>query len=409
MKVLFLCGVFGPQVENTLLKTAKKPIEYSANIFQQKLIAGFEAAGADMEIVSAPFVGSFPNTTSLVQFHSESYQDENYRYVSFNNIWGVRNISRAQALKKATASFAKAHDDQKLIVVYSPHTPFLEAAVHAKKTDPSIRICLVIPDLPQYMNLNARVSLVYKTAKKFDIARFDALNKYVDSYMLLTEEMKNKLAVGGKPYLVVEGIIDDIQCLTDMVKKEIPDRQKRERKIVYTGKTNEKFGIKQLVDAFGLIESGDYRLILCGKGDSDSYICEKAKTDPRIEIKGQVTPLVAAEYVAEADVLVNPRRNDEEYTKYSFPSKNIEYLVSGNPVVAHMLDGIPPVYRNFLHVPADDSAEALKNSIMEAAEASGQEIETRRNDAAKYLEKLIAENVANRLMDMNFEGSYLPS
>lgn len=409
MKVLFLCGVFGPQVENTLLKTAKKPIEYSANIFQQKLITGFEAAGADMEIVSAPFVGSFPNTTSLVHFHSESYQDENYRYVSFNNIWGVRNISRAQALKKATASFAKAHDDQKLIVVYSPHTPFLEAAVLAKKTDPSIRICLVIPDLPQYMNLNARVSLVYKTAKKFDIARFDALNKYVDSYMLLTEEMKNKLAVGGKPYLVVEGIIDDIQCLTDMVKKEIPDRQKRERKIVYTGKTNEKFGIKQLVDAFGLIESGDYRLILCGKGDSDSYICEKAKTDPRIEIKGQVTPLVAAEYVAEADVLVNPRRNDEEYTKYSFPSKNIEYLVSGNPVVAHMLDGIPPVYRNFLHVPADDGAEALKNSIMEAAEASGQEIEARRNDAAKYLEKLIAENVANRLMDMNFEGSYLPS
>lgn len=44
-----------------------------------------------------------------------------------------------------------------------------------------------------------------------------------------------------------------------------------------------------------------------------------------------------------ADVLVNPRQNDDEYTKYSFPSKNIEYLMTGNAVMAYMLDGIPEI------------------------------------------------------------------
>ena len=38
---------------------------------------------------------------------------------------------------------------------------------------------------------------------------------------------------------------------------------------------------------------------------------------------------------------VNPRQNNEEFTKYSFPSKTMEYLASGVPVVAYKLDGIP--------------------------------------------------------------------
>ena len=407
MKVLFLCGVFGQSVEEELIGTTKKPIEYSANIFQKKMIAGFRAADLELEIISAPFIGSFPNTTSLRYFHSKKYKDGDYRYVSFNNLWGIRNISRANRLKSAVETFARTEAGEKLIVVYSPHTPFLEAAVHAKKIDPSIRICMVVPDLPQYMNLNARISVVYKVAKKFDIARFNRLNRYVDSYMLLTEEMKNKLAVGRKPYLVVEGIIDNDLCLAKMVEKDVRDAQVRERRIVYTGKTNEKFGVKKLVDAFGLIDSKDYRLIICGTGDSDRYIREKAVMDPRIEIKGQVTPSVASTYVSNADVLVNPRPNDEEYTKYSFPSKNIEYLISGNPVVAYMLDGIPTVYRDFLYIPRDDSTEELKNCILAAAEAQELEIKSRRSDAADYLKMRTAENIACRIVDMNLKGEYL--
>ena len=117
---------------------------------------------------------------------------------------------------------------------------------------------------------------------------------------------------------------------------------------------NLKFGIKELVDSFMRIEDSDFRLILCGDGDARDYVEEKSKIDNRIEYKGMVSAEKAREFVGTADVLVNPRPNDEEYTKYSFPSKNIEYLMTGKPVVAHLLDGMPSFYENFLYVIPDN-------------------------------------------------------
>ena len=95
---------------------------------------------------------------------------------------------------------------------------------------------------------------------------------------------------------------------------------------------NTKFGIKNLVDAFSLIESNNYRLVLCGTGDAEDYIKEKIATDERIIFVGQVTVEIAREWMQKADILVNPRQNDEEYTKYSFPSKTLEYMLAAKPI-----------------------------------------------------------------------------
>ena len=45
---------------------------------------------------------------------------------------------------------------------------------------------------------------------------------------------------------------------------------------------------------------------------------------------------------------MNPRSADAEYTKYSFPSKTIEYLATGVPVVMNRLPGIPEEYEYFV-------------------------------------------------------------
>jgi glycosyltransferase involved in cell wall biosynthesis len=115
-----------------------------------------------------------------------------------------------------------------------------------------------------------------------------------------------------------------------------------------------KFGIKELVDSFVKIKDPNYKLILCGDGDAREYVEKMAHEDERIEFKGMVTAKEAKNYVDMADVLVNPRPNNEEYTKYSFPSKNIEYLMTGKPVVAYMLDGMSEKYRDFIYeIPKD--------------------------------------------------------
>lgn len=64
-------------------------------------------------------------------------------------------------------------------------------------------------------------------------------------------------------------------------------------------------------------------------------------------------------------MLVNPRQNNEEFTKYSFPSKNMEYLLTGRPVIAYKLDGIPDEYDNYFYYVEDDSIDSFTRKIEE--------------------------------------------
>ena len=88
-----------------------------------------------------------------------------------------------------------------------------------------------------------------------------------------------------------------------------------------------------------------------------------AEKDSRIVFKGQLPHSEIIDLQKNATVLINPRKNTEEFTKYSFPSKNLEYLASGTPVVAYKLDGIPTEYSEHIQYVLDDSVEALKNAI----------------------------------------------
>lgn len=346
MKILFICGVYDEKNEQEVLSFTKGYAEQSANIFQRKLIHGIEENKIDFKVISAPLIGAYPMHYTKLQFSGFKENYSKYEYVSFNNIWGVRNVSRAMALKKAIKNYFKTEiEEEFLILVYCPHTPFLEAAMYAKELKPKSKVCLVVPDLPQYMNLNEKGRGLYDFFKKFDIRHMEKHIAKVDSFVLLTEPMKDVLCVGERPYLVVEGIVDENSCETNALKLQ-DDGIKR---IVYTGKMNMKFGIKELVDSFVKIKDPNYKLILCGDGDAREYVEKMAHEDERIEFKGMVTAKEAKNYVDMADVLVNPRPNNEEYTKYSFPSKNIEYLMTGKPVVAYMLDGMPKKYRDFLY------------------------------------------------------------
>lgn len=345
MKVLIICGGFAEKNQSEVIENTKGYAEFSANIFQQKLIKGFKDNNIDIEILSAPFIGSYPNRYKKMYFRGFKEKQIDYTYVNFCNIWGYRNFSRAAALKKEIKRITlKENKRFDLILVYSAHEPFLEASVYAKKLLPYAKICFVVPDLPQYMNLDTNKTKAYEFFKKIDIKRMDTLIKHVDSFVLLTEPMKDVLHIGDRPYTVVEGIIDKTPS-----KQASPDINSSEYKsIVYTGKLNTAFGIKDLVDSFMNIPDENYRLILCGDGDAKSYVAEMAEKDKRIDYRGQVTPETAKKITAQASVLVNPRPNDGDYTKYSFPSKNIEYLMTGKPVVAYMLDGMPEIYSEFI-------------------------------------------------------------
>lgn len=400
-EILFICGVFARENEPEVMEWAKKSVEFSANQMQLKLIEGIKSV-AHTQVVSAPFIGHYPNQSNCFYFRKFKTKQSLYDYVSFNNVFGIKNLSRANSLKKKIYGFAKLQECRKLIVVFSAHDPFLSAAAYAKKIDPSIKVCFIIPDLPQYMNLETGRKTIYDFLKKYDIKLIKKHMQCVDSSVVLTKSMAKEIGLDHKPYIVKEGIIDNIPKENEYPKAK---GKKDTVGIIYAGKLYFKFGMKQLVNAFGKIEDENYRLILCGNGDAVDYIKKAAQQDERIIFTGQISPDKVKEYIKEADVLINPRPNNEEYTKYSFPSKDIEYLLSCNAVVAYMLDGMPKCYKDFIYeIQGDmDETAAIKAAIKQAAAASEEEKREKYSKFIKYVSKnLMANEIAQEIIEISF-------
>ena len=118
-------------------------------------------------------------------------------------------------------------------------------------------------------------------------------------------------------------------------------------------------------------------------------------------VLGQVPPEEARRWQHKAAVLVNPRRGDEDFVPYSFPSKNIEYLLTGKPVVAYLLPGMPARYADFLcqidqELPA---AEAIANAVTQALT---DESISAGNPFVKYArDNLNARNIARTIIEIN--------
>ena len=178
-------------------------------------------------------------------------------------------------------------------------------------------------------------------------------------YILLTEEMNSVVNPKKRPYIVMEAICDrtEYQKDTTSIPKQNP------RVMLYAGGIEERYGLKMLVESFIMTEDLNAELHIYGSGSYVDELQEKCKLDSRIKYLG-VKPnseIVAAE--RKATILVNPRFTTEEFTKYSFPSKNMEYMVSGTPVLTTKLPGMPVEYNDFVYLIEEESLTGFSSAI----------------------------------------------
>ena len=79
-----------------------------------------------------------------------------------------------------------------------------KALSYIKNVNPSINTCLVVPDLPVYMNLSqSKTSLLHHIKDKIVASEM----RKADCYVLLTEQMKDMIEGSDKkPVTIVEGM-----------------------------------------------------------------------------------------------------------------------------------------------------------------------------------------------------------
>lgn len=145
------------------------------------------------------------------------------------------------------------------------------------------------------------------------------------------------------------------------------------RSCMYAGAISEKYGLRNLIDGFRMADIPNARLDLYGPCDFEEELVQLAKEDPRIFYGGLLLNSEIVTKEQEATLLINPRPTTEEFVKYSFPSKNMEYMVSGTPILTTVLPGMPREYYPHVYLLEDESSEGiakkLKQVLLQSDEA----------------------------------------
>ena len=125
-----------------------------------------------------------------------------------------------------------------------------------------------------------------------------------------------------------------------------------------------KFGMELLLDAFEKMPQNSAKLCFAGGGDAVPIVQEASKKNPNVQYLGYCSKEEVFALQNKASILVNPRSAYEEYTKYSFPSKTMEYLSMGKPVAMNKLPALPEEYEEHLFLFAEETAESMAKTFL---------------------------------------------
>ena len=361
---VFLSLMIPQQLAAEVKENSTNTMADAANALEHNLMQGFAA-----NLLTAPKIVNMLPIGSYPQYYKKPFIKEStfslcgradHINLGFCNIKLIRNDCIERSVYRYLNDYCQKKNGEIILCIYSASAGFLSAAEKLKKKYPNIVICDVIADLPGMTNLSSQKSSLLRWFIDYKAKKSMSGLDSIDCFVFLTKQMAEYLHI-TKPFCVVEGIATET---TELKRTELSDK----KIILYTGTLHQKFGVMNLVKAFQQIDDPDYRLVICGIGDSAEVIRKTAENDSRISFLGQLSRDEVLEWQKKATVLVNPRQNNEDFTKYSFPSKTMEYLSSGIPVVAYKLDGIPDEYDQYIQYVEGDSIEELKRKLVEVCE-----------------------------------------
>lgn len=236
----------------------------------------------------------------------------------------------------------------------------------------------VVTDIYGFMvdGRNSTKSIKNSIACRLNSMYVSAFNKYV----LLTEQMNELVNPKGRPHIVMEAL-----CDSSILTEEMLDTSKDSpRTMLYAGGLHVKYGLKMLVDAF--LQSGvDGKLVIYGDGPYANELRETSANTDKIEYRGVAPNEEVVEAEHKASVLVNPRFTTEAFSPYSFPSKNMEYMASGTPLLTTNFPGMPEKYHEYVYLFGEETVEAYAETIRQVFAKSDEELQQMGARAKKFV------------------------
>ncbi len=343
--------------------------------FAWALVDALGLNGAEVDLISVAPVSNYPASPRLV-VRGRRFEERGVPglLLPFINALVLKHLTRfAACLLWGTRRIRRNRSEW--LLVHGVHSPFLWFAIFARART-GVQIAAVLSDPPGVVRRSdGRAARLLKRldieVTKLALARFDGV-------IVLSQPLADDFAP-GVPHLVMEGLV----ALASHDLREGVERAGSPT-IVYAGGLVEEYGVLSLVRA--IMESDlDVRLELYGAGDAVQEIVEMSVQDRRIAPPVLVEPNELPEHYRRARALVQPRQPDQDFVRYSFPSKLIEYMSTGVPVVSTRLPSIPAEYDDHIVWAESGSPAGLRQAIVRCLALSPDEAQRLGDGASEFI------------------------
>lgn len=365
MHIIYAVTTCSDRVYKQLFSHVKTKPAFQSQKYHRLLIEGL-AAGAKVDVVANPPVNRSVLSEKFLRLPREEEGGATYRYIP-----AIRNpIVKAAAVGVGTffQTLLLIQKDSAVIVDGLNRVTALSAMLAARlRGKPCVGIVTDLPDMLSGSGFSKK------------LANF--VIRHCTHYVLLTEAMNGYLNKRGKPYVILEGHADITMAdrIPSMEKKAAP------RVCFYAGGVSRQYGLANLVEGFRKANLSNAQLHIYGPGDYVKELQQIAAEDPRVSYGGMLLNTEIVEKEQEATLLVNPRPTDEEYVKYSFPSKTMEYMASGTPVLTTVLPGMPKEYHPYVYLLEEETADGIAEMLTEVLSNSDEALFQKGKEARSFV------------------------
>ena len=354
MHILYAVTTCSDRVYKELFSQVKVKPAFQSQKYHRLLIEGL-AANARVDVIANAPVNRSNLDKPFVRLPRETEGGAVYHYIP-----AIRNpILKLMAVAAGTffkTLFMAGKDTAVIVDCLNRTTAFF--ALSAAR----IRGCRcvgIITDLPDMLG-----------GSRFSKKMANFVIRHCTDYVLLTEAMNDYIGNKRKPYVILEGHSDI------SMRDRVPSMEKKSpvRTVFYAGGVSRQYGLADLTEGFLQADIPNTRLEIYGPGDYVKELQAISETHPNVYYGGMLLNSQIVDREQEATLLVNPRPTHEEFVKYSFPSKTMEYMASGTPVLTTKLPGMPKEYYPYVDFIEEESASGIAAALKAVLARSDEEL-----------------------------------
>ena len=385
MKILYLGTVCSSKDFEEIIRKSRFKPSAAPQTFETMFIDGLAKEDVELDLYSFPMIKTFPGSRFFCWGNHKKCIHDRFilKWLPAINLPVIKELCFRISSKIVIRRWLRknSHEKSKCIIMYSIFDSVVKNVIQLSDRY-GCKAVAIVPDLPKHMYANRKISGLKSYLAQFAVKNALRFQNKFDAYIYFTENMRQEFKT-EVPSIVLEGMANP----GEFDKVRTAEKQQDKKILMYAGALSEKYGIGKLIEAFMRIEDPDYILKIFGTGDFEEQIKLYAQKDPRIQFKGRVGREEVLQNELQADLLVNVRNPEDEFTRYSFPSKCMEYMASGTPFLTTKLPGMPSEYFDYVYTVDNYTVEGIEGALREVLSYSTDELEEKGRLAKQFIQE----------------------